>query len=155
MPSTRCRDNVPPPELGYMPSPAVIRLIGEIANAPTLELRVWAAATLMMTMTRIVGPESLAEHKAMVAVAEVLATRDAPARAGLALGASWEAAVDTPDTAELLSDVMKVDDVGARHVALEALVIACADGDESAVAVACAAVRSFIDRVDQENRTRH
>lgn len=153
MPSTRCR-NVPSPELGYMPSPAIIRLIGEIANAPTLELRVWAAATLIM-MTSTIRPASLTEQEATVAVAEVLAIGSAPGRVGLALGASWKATVDAPDTAQLLSDVMKVDDVGARHVALEALVTACADGGESAIAVAYAAVRSFIGRVDQENRTRH
>ena len=156
MPMTRATANIDDPETAYVPSPAFIKLIADIANAPTLELRSWAGVTLATTMASD-QPSSVAEQQAVGAVSKALSARYEipPDTVGSYDDASDDGGSGAMEMADLMLAVMAVDDVGARRVALEALVHACVGHDDIAAAVAHGAVRRFIGWVDQENRTRH
>jgi len=157
MPTTRATANIDELGTAYVPSPALIELIADIANAPTLQARSRAGFTLAATMASN-QPSSVAEQQAIGTVSKALSAGQMtqPTIAGFDDDDAFDdAGAGATEIADLMLAVMTVDDVGARRVALEALVRACVDHDAAAAAVAHAAIRRFIDWVDQENRTRH
>lgn len=155
MPTIRATANIDDPGTAYVPSPALIKLIADIANAPTLEVRYRAGITLAKTMASD-QPSSLAEQQAIGPVSKALSAGHEIRHdtVGSDDDASADVGSGAMEMADLMLTAMAVDDVGARRVALEALVHTCVGHDDVAAAVLHAAVRRFIGWVDQENRTR-
>lgn len=157
MPVTQGPDDNHDPVTAYVPSPELIKLITDIANAPTLEARSLAGTTLATTMASN-QPSSILEEQAIGYVRKALSVGHTT-RPGI-IGSDEDNAFDdvgaeATKIANLMLAIMTVDDVGARRVALEAIVRACVRSDAAAAAVAHAAIRRFIGWVGQENRTHH
>lgn len=98
----------------YVPSPALLKLISDIAHAPALDCRLWAGVTLAIKMDSL--------HPALDAAEHVLAIVGA-ALAGSVAAVNSDATFGGGDCAELVLAIMAVDDVNARRVALEALIV--------------------------------
>ncbi len=156
--------DVPGPESEphYVPSPALLDLISDIANEPALDSRLWCGVTMAINMD-VLRPTSDAEDLVLDIVGNALAsgtatdsdyhlTRNAD---GQVVDVDFDDVHGPGDLAELILAIMKIEDVDARRVALEALIVPYARDDHAGVAVVESAIRRFISWVEEENRTRH
>lgn len=151
-------DRLTPNDGQLLPTQALLSLISEIAEAPELEVRLRAAIALTMQMSNL-GPEqgSLDDalalaRKALVGGCAVASEYDA---SGPVSEIDWQPAHGDDRYADLVLEMMMVDDFDVRRVALEALVVGVAPQDGDEFAVTEQAIRRFLGWVSHENRTRH
>lgn len=125
-------------------------------------MRFYAGITLATGMADL-GSEPGALEGALALVGEALVRGYATGSefelvhdaSGAVSDIEWQPTFGNDRCADLVLEMMKVDDVDVRQVALEALVVGVTPPQAEDFVVTDGSIRRFLGWVGQENRTRH